>query len=108
MMLYNILVGKKVGSQPFLQTCSNFESPKHLPTFKTFTVINIRHISFCSIRSYFCDADDPNKRIGFLCPDYTGFLTVMETYFMASLTSVLEGNVDGRSVSVHIFVTIWK
>ena len=52
-----------------------------------------------SLRNYFCDRNDPLKRVGFLCPDYTGFLNLMEIYFMESLTSVVDCSVDNRSVS---------
>ena len=52
-----------------------------------------------SLRNYFCDRNDPLKRVGFLCPDYTGFLNLMEIYFMDSLTSVVDCSVDNRSVS---------
>ena len=37
-----------------------------------------------------------------MCAEYAGFLVLMDTYFLASLTSVIEGGVDKRSVKFDI------
>ena len=32
-------------------------------------------------RAYFCDKADKERQIGFLLPDHTGFMALMEKYF---------------------------
>ena len=41
-------------------------------------------------RNVFCDYDDPEKNLGFLCPTNDGFVQLVELYFTQEVTMVLD------------------
>ena len=47
----------------------------------TVSIQLISNILFDRWRAYFCDKTDKERQIGFLLPDHTGFMALMEKYF---------------------------
>ena len=52
-----------------------------LKPLATVSIQLISNILFDRWRAYFCDKTDKERQIGFLLPDHTGFMALMEKYF---------------------------
>ena len=57
------------------------------------------HFIYLRWRNYFCDKTDKERQIGFLLPDHTGFMALMEKYFYQVLNKHFDSGDTRRWVS---------
>ena len=72
----------------------------------TVSIQLISNILFDRWRAYFCDKTDKERQIGFLLPDHTGFMALMEKYFYQVLNKHFDSGDTRRYVIMELKYTL--